>query len=134
MLSSNSGRTMAFVQNVLIQAEGAHGSIQLSIKVLAGQLLLTSDYASALFGDALGIHFREYLRALRVLYVAGQLTSGSALITSIANQTGHTSVSNLAREFRSQTGLSPSEFRSQWRKCIPPKPQSKIGMCRDFEC
>jgi methylphosphotriester-DNA--protein-cysteine methyltransferase len=80
---------MAFVQNELSQAEGAHGSIRLSIKILAGRLPLTSDYVSALFFDALGIHFREYLRALRVLYVGEQLASGSAPITFCHRPSAH---------------------------------------------
>jgi two-component system response regulator YesN len=87
------------------------GSVQMNLKGLSREVFVSKGYLAVLFRRATGLHFRQYLRSLRITLAAELLTASDALVVEIAALLGHKSGSNFAREFRAEIGVTPEHFR-----------------------
>ena len=68
-------------------------------------------YVSKYFKGKVGISFRQYVNDLRIIESKQLLKSGSESIEEIAEACGFCSLRTFDREFRNQTGMTPSEYR-----------------------
>lgn len=57
----------------------------------------------------------EYVRRLRIEYACRRLADGDASLAEIALAAGFFDQSHFARNFKSQTGMTPHEYRKIWR-------------------
>ena len=73
---------------------------------------LHTDYSaiSKAFSAIEGRTIEKYAIAQRVEYVKELLSYGEMTISEIADRTGYSSVAHLSRQFKSVTGLTPSEY------------------------
>lgn len=71
------------------------------------------DYSSLskLFSEVCGQSIEKYYLAQRIERVKELLTYDELTVGEIADRLGYSSTAHLSAQFRSQTGLSPSEFR-----------------------
>lgn len=75
---------------------------------------LNADYAliSRAFSALEGRTIEKYAIAQRVEYVKELLSYHQLTITEIADRTGYSSVGHLSRQFKSVTGMTPTQFLS----------------------
>jgi AraC-like DNA-binding protein len=62
-----------------------------------------------------GTSYRSLLKSASLRMAQQRLSGSSIRVTDIAAELGYTDVSNFARAFQSQVGLSPSEYRAAHR-------------------
>ena len=86
---------------------------QFQLRDVAAAIGYDYSYVSKSFKKKIGISFKQYVSKLRVIEAKHLLTSTAKTIEEICEETGFGSLRTLDREFKSQTGLSPSEYRKQ---------------------
>lgn len=70
-------------------------------------------YVSKLFKRKAGISFRQYVNNLRIIESKQLLRSDAKSIEEIAEACGFSSLRTFDREFKSQNGISPSEYKKK---------------------
>ena len=80
--------------------------------LLSENLHMNYDSISALFTELEGITLEKYIIAKRLEKVKELLVYTEFTLTEIAYITGFSSINHLSRQFKDQTGLSPSSFRA----------------------
>ncbi|MCR5161854.1 MAG: AraC family transcriptional regulator [Lachnospiraceae bacterium] len=89
-----------------------HYSEQLTLEWAADYVGFSKYHFHRLFKDYTGITFHDHLINKRI-QIAQSLLSTDLSITEIAFRSGFTNSSSFGRVFRSQTGMSPSDFRKR---------------------
>ena len=84
---------------------------QFQLRDVAASIGYDYSYISKCFKKKVGISFKQYINKLRVTEAKQLLNSTSKSIEEICEETGFGSLRTLDREFKSQIGLSPSEYR-----------------------
>ncbi len=81
-------------------------------------LELGYDYAyiSKFFKRRVGISFRQYINNLRIIESKHLLRTGMKSIEEIAAECGFSSLRTFDREFRNQTGTTPSDYRNKHKQ------------------
>lgn len=69
------------------------------------------SFLSKLFSEICGQSIEKYYLAQRIERVKELLADGEMTVGEIADRMRYSSTAHLSAQFRSQTGLSPSEFR-----------------------
>lgn len=69
-------------------------------------------YLSNLFSEVEGITIEKYLIAQKIEKIKELLMYDELTLSQIANRLGYSSVAYLSNQFKKQTGLSPSFFKS----------------------
>lgn len=82
-----------------------------SLPALAEQLDLSARQTSRLFGQQMGLSFREYVARLRVERATKLLAETRRPVTEIALSSGWNSPSQFNFAFRKQTGMTPGAYR-----------------------
>lgn len=77
---------------------------------LSGQLNMSYDTLSRYFTQVEGRTIEKYHIAQKVEYVKELISYGELTLSEIADRVGYTSVAHLSRQFKSVTGLTPTEF------------------------
>ena len=95
-----------------------HFQKNISIAQLAGLSHLSQSYFMSCFKKAVGISSIEYLSQLRINAACNALFSTDQKISEIAFACGYENLSNFNRQFKKNTGFSPSEYRSHKRSPI----------------
>ncbi len=72
-------------------------------------------YVSKLLKDKKGITLRQYIISYRIKSAKRLLESTGRSIAEIAEETGFTDASYFTKTFKSLTGLTPKEFRNQYK-------------------
>ncbi len=106
--------------------ESAAGNVQSSIKYIfdhfrdditlsqvAAASGYTPNYFSKLFSDLTGRRYVDFLNSLRVNYAKMLLSTTKQSVIDISRASGFSSLSNFARVFKGETGLTPLEFRQK---------------------
>ena len=86
-----------------------------SLNELSDHFYISRYYLCRLFKQSCGMTIREYIAANRVLRVQRLLETTSLSITEISNQAGYGSISQMERNFRQYTNMTPREFRASYR-------------------
>lgn len=89
-----------------------HLEQNLSITEMAQILQMSPYYFSRLFKQSTGLSPHQYLLKCRIEHAKQLLKTTSLAIAAIATQAGFVDQSHLARHFKRQVGILPSQFRA----------------------
>lgn len=84
-----------------------------SIAIMANQFQISIAYMSYLVKMKLNMNFSEYLWNLRLEKAKELLLSTDMSIDEISLTVGYLNTSSFRRKFKSETGLTPTQFRTQ---------------------
>ena len=98
---------------ILKYLEENYTSEELTITTLADHFHVSNDYMSYLFKKEFGENFVDYLWKLRFRKAADLLLNTDMPIDTISVLVGYVNPSSFRRKFKQETGLTPSQFRSQ---------------------
>lgn len=88
----------------------------ISAEMIAKHFGMNPDRLTSLIKTNTGLTFKPFLNQLRVTKAKNLLIATEEQITFIADTTGFNNTSHFNRVFKSDTGMTPSEFRKQERK------------------
>ena len=82
---------------------------------------LNTDYGtlSKIFSATEGRTIEKYSIAQRVEFAKELLSYGEMTISEVADRAGYSSVAHLSRQFKTQTGMTPSQFQKLRPERIP---------------
>ena len=81
---------------------------------LSAKFFVSPDYLSRLFRKETGMPLIEYIQRERMLRAKALLSQNNGLsIGQIAEAAGYANFAHFSRQFRKQTGMSPSEYRKR---------------------
>lgn len=83
---------------------------------LASQVFLSPDYMAKVFKKETGKRISDYLSEVRLQEAKCLLTDTTRSISDIASSLSYANFSGFSRMFKSETGLSPAEYRKKHRK------------------
>ncbi|MBS1317055.1 MAG: response regulator [Lachnospiraceae bacterium] len=83
---------------------------------LAAQVFLSPDYMAKIFKKETGKRISDYLSEVRLQEAKYRLTETGQSISEIAASLSYSNFSGFSRMFKSETGLSPAEYRKKYRK------------------
>ena len=92
-----------------------HYSEDLSLELLAQKFYISSCYLSHQFKDVTGFTVTDYIQMTRVRNVQAMLINTQIPITEVCTPCGFNSFSQFNRVFRKHIGVSPSEYRKQYK-------------------
>ena len=85
---------------------------------LASQVFLSPDYMAKVFKKETGKRISDYLSEVRLQEAKCLLTDTTKSISDIASSLSYSNFSGFSRMFKSETGLSPAEYRKKHRKAL----------------
>ena len=88
-----------------------HYQENISVADIAEQLHISRSSVSHIFSARLGIHFCDYVNALRLSEATELLKNGNYSITQIAEKSGFSTIRTFNRAFLKQYGMAPSDYR-----------------------
>ena len=80
---------------------------------LASQVFLSPDYMAKVFKKETGKRISDYLSEVRLQEAKCLLTDTTRSISDIASSLSYSNFSGFSRMFKSETGLSPAEYRKK---------------------
>lgn len=92
-----------------------HYDQDISLQQLADMYHLTPSKLSRMFKDSTGLGFGEYVASYRMEKAKEWLREDEMKIREISERLRYSAVQSFNRAFRQMTGLSPSEYRKQFR-------------------
>jgi transcriptional regulator of acetoin/glycerol metabolism len=95
-----------------------HFDRRISLDSLAAMTGLSRDHFARAFHQSVGMPPHSYLLRRRLDHVEQMLRETQLPLSQIAQATGFSDQSHLARHFRRQTGMSPSHAR--WKSVVSP--------------
>lgn len=96
----------------LIQWMNANYNRDISLEDMAAQIGCSVSYTSKLFKKETGRDISAYLSSLRIAHAKELLTTTHLSLAEIAAAVGFNNQQTLIRNFKSLTGLTPTEFRN----------------------
>lgn len=84
---------------------------KVTIKNIAEHFNISPTYFSNFFKRIFGISYQNYLDSYRIKLVEKRIETGGLKFKQIADEFGFTDVSHMAKSFKKQTGISPTQFR-----------------------
>lgn len=106
----------------LMVSERPYLDNQLTLPKLAAAIDLPINYVSQAINDGLGLNFFDFVNQYRVEEAKRALTQsgdGASNILQIAHDAGFNSKSAFYTAFKKNTGMTPTQFRTQFKKTIP---------------
>lgn len=88
----------------------------LSVQTISDYVELSTPYFSNIFFRFMGIHISEYVNRVRIKHAQQMLTESNTKIVNIAKALGFSSPSYFNSVFKRYTGVTPSQYRVQYRK------------------
>lgn len=114
LIDDRRGRIIEQIKNTIVglihHGDGLHG-VNLST-YLADKLNLDYGYLSNLFSEIEGGTIEKYFIAQKIEKVKELIMYDELTLSQIANELGYSSVAHLSSQFKKQTGLTPSFYRS----------------------
>ena len=89
-----------------------HFSENCSLSKIAGEVNLSPNYLHTAFKEAFGETPYEYVTKMRIEKAKRLIAAGRESMLTIALETGFCSQSHFNKVFKSQTGMTPKEFRN----------------------
>lgn len=93
--------------------ESSYSDPNFSIAIMADKFQISMAYMSYLTKTLLDINFSEYLWNLRLEKAKELLLSTDMSIDEVSMAVGYLNTSSFRRKFKSETGLTPTQFRNQ---------------------
>lgn len=90
-----------------------HLTDDLSLKLVADKVRVSTAYLSTLFSQHLGCGFVDYLNKIRIQYACDYMQDGTMKIYEIAFLVGFHDEKYFSRVFKKVMGQSPSEYRQK---------------------
>lgn len=91
----------------------ANFQTKITLSSVAERMHFSPSYLSRRFHDAVGTTFVAYVKGLRLEYAAGLLKNTDAEITEICYESGFSSPSGFANDFKRHYGISATEYREK---------------------
>jgi AraC-like DNA-binding protein len=88
----------------------------LSIKTIADELGLNPDYAGRRFKQVMGLSVGDYLLRQRIQLAVHRLERHAETLDDVAAACGFGTVRHFLRQFKAQTGTTPTEIRLRYRR------------------
>ncbi|MBQ8189417.1 MAG: helix-turn-helix transcriptional regulator [Lachnospiraceae bacterium] len=98
--------------------EASYCQPDFSISVLADKFQVSIAYTSRIIKKELGQNFSDYLWALRLEKAKDLLKNTDMSIDEISNSVGYLNTSSFRRKFNQETGITPSQFRSEYARPV----------------
>lgn len=92
-----------------------HYRENISVADIAENLHISRSSVSHIFSSRLGIHFCDYINALRLSDAVELLKNRSYTMTQIANRTGFSTIRTFNRAFAKQYGVAPSVYKKSFK-------------------
>ncbi len=108
--------TTSVVSGVIRQVAENLENPNLSIKLVAGAIGLNLDYVGRRFRQIMGLSVGDYILKQRVKIALSRLQQTGDTIETVALSTGFGSVRHFLRQFKAQTGMTPTEARDVYRR------------------
>jgi transcriptional regulator GlxA family with amidase domain len=87
-----------------------------NLKQLSARFNYSERQLQRIIMDATGISFRENIQNQKMQRAAVLLSGSDLSVASICEQTGYPSQNNFRKIFQRHYGMTPSEYRNQFRK------------------
>lgn len=91
-------------------------SNNITLDDVAEALHISKFHASHLLNDKLGLTFNTYLNGIRIDNACDYLKSTDSKIADISEEVGFGSIRSFNRAFQNVMGVSPTQYRDQFRK------------------
>lgn len=88
----------------------------INMATVANQVSVNYTYFSEKFKECEGINFNDYLRRLRIEKAKQLLETGCFKVYEVARKSGFSDVKYFIRNFKAETGLSPTNYRRKTEK------------------
>ena len=88
---------------------------KLNMEILASQCGISYSALKRMFIKRFGLPPQKYVTNMRMNYAGDLLKTGEYSVEAVAQLTGYSTVYYFSRQFKKQTGLTPSEFRRKYR-------------------
>ncbi len=89
---------------------------KISISDIAEQFKINASYLSRIFSNSMGLSVTEFVCQVKMKYVAKELIYNDDNIATIAENVAYYDSKYLSKVFKSQYGLTPSEYRKNNKK------------------
>lgn len=93
-----------------------HLAQPVGIADLAEHLAISESHLRNLFKEQLGISLGKYIRRSKITRASCLIDTSDMTLTQVADACGYTSLYAFSRTFKSEMGVSPSEYREQSRR------------------
>ena len=110
----------------------SHYKNSVSLSDLSENLHLTPQYVSKFFRKNFGSSFSGYLNHIRLEHAVRDIRYTDRSITDIAFSSGFINVSTFNRNFRSEFGVSPKQYRESLRKQKTATPVEEPVQAKEF--
>ncbi len=88
---------------------------ELSVKTIAMELQLNPDYLGRRFKEVMGVSIGGFILKKRVQFALGRLQESRDSIKEIASQCGFGSTRHFIRQFKGESGMTPTEARLHYQ-------------------
>ena len=109
-LSVNNSSVASFMQE-LCKKIRSHPEQRFSLSKEAGKIFYSPDYFARLFKEYTSSSFRDYILQSRIDAASLYLDATSYNISRIAEILGYNDIYLFSRQFKQQTGMSPTDYR-----------------------
>ena len=99
----------------LVQTVSANAGQKLSLQQLANSAHVSTTYLHRIFKTQLGMTPWHYLTKIKIQECKLLIREGKLSMSEIANQLGFSSQQHFSRQFRTVTGMTPSEYSKSLR-------------------
>lgn len=100
----------------ILQYCSSHYKEELSVDMVAENLGISSSCVSHIFSARICMHFCDYINSLRLKEAEEILRNTQYAVTEVANLSGFSTIRTFNRAFLKKYGISPSEYRKNYRK------------------
>lgn len=105
----------------VMRHEAPYRTPSFSREDLARVIKVSEQTLSRILNQHLGQNFSEYVNSFRLEEAKRRLASEDSPVNVIAYTAGFNSIASFNRVFKQATGLSPSQYRQQYKRDSPPK-------------
>lgn len=106
----------SYLESRAIDYIGDHYQQNISLSDVAEALQISSYYLSRIFHQKTGVTFTDYLTHLRIEKAKEMLINEAISIKEISLSTGFNSQIYFSKVFRKATGMTPNEYRQQFKR------------------
>lgn len=107
--------------------EERYGESELTLDVIAAELILSPSHLSRLFRRYMGEPFSDFLRNYRIERACRMLVETDTSVTEIVRHCGMKDIPSFYKAFSSYKGTTPNQYRSRAREHAAEKNKKQMG-------